>query len=94
MTKHFNNEITDNQILGCEGAGAAKQLSHIIENFNKAEWMKVCDTHMLIALKAKFSQNKDLCSFLKSTGECVLVEANPRDKYGGGGGGGGGGRDK
>ena len=56
------------------------ELSNRIENFNKLEWRKICDIHMLLALKAKFLQNKDLGSFLKSTGECVLVGANPRDK--------------
>ena len=81
MAKHFNDEMTANKILRCEHAGEVKQMSNHIFNFNKDDWRKVCDKYMLVALKAKFTQNEHLGDFLKGTGEHILVEANPRDKY-------------
>ena len=52
--------MTANKTLRCEHAGEVKQMSNHISNFNKDEWRKVRDKYMLVALKAKFTQNEHL----------------------------------
>ena len=59
----------------------AKSIGKRIRNFKKEEWNKVRDSHMHIGLTAKFTQNADLGSFLKQTGQKLLIEANQSDSY-------------
>ena len=40
---------------------------------------------MRTAIHAKFCQNSELSDFLRNTGEAMLVEASPHDKYWGAG---------
>ena len=52
----------------------------------RADWEEVKDQVMLEAVRAKFAQHPRLRSLLLDTGEALLVEHTPRDRYWGDGG--------
>ncbi|KAL4493648.1 hypothetical protein ABPG72_004141 [Tetrahymena utriculariae] len=47
----------------------------------RKDWQSVKDEVMYEALKAKFTQHKDLKKFLLSTGDAKLIEHTQKDKY-------------
>ena len=59
----------------------AKSLGRKVENFNPKVWNSMSSSYMETALKAKFQQNVGLGTFLKSTGQKLLIEASPADLY-------------
>ena len=57
-----------------------KTLGNTIQNFDAKAWNEEIDNILARGLQAKFTQNDDLCDFLRNTGNTKLVEANPNDK--------------
>ena len=57
-----------------------KSMGKKVKKFNEVTWKQEIDNILLNGLGAKFTQNTDLSSFLKTTGSNVLVEANSHDK--------------
>ena len=68
-------------MLNTSDPAHAKSLGRKVENFNPVVWNKASSAYMEAALMAKFQQNDDLGTFLKNTGNKLLVEANPTDQY-------------
>lgn len=56
----------------------------------RSDWDQVKDEIMLRAVRAKFAQHTDLAALLHSTGNALIVERSPRDRYWGDGGDGSG----
>jgi hypothetical protein len=52
----------------------------------RPDWEAVREAVMLDALRAKFTQHADLRALLLGTGDAVLVEHSPHDRYWGDGG--------
>ena len=78
---YFHDTHTAEQVLHTTDPKQAKRLGKTVKNFDLAQWSSVCDTIMRTGLSAKFLENDTLASFLRSTGDSNLVEANPHDKY-------------
>lgn len=51
------------------------------EHVRRADWDEVKDDVMLRAVRAKFSQHRDVRSALLATGEAILVEHSRHDTY-------------
>ena len=60
------------------------------DHLRRADWDEVRDEVMLRAVRAKFTQHRDLRQRLLDTGDEVLVEHSPADAYWGDGGDGSG----
>jgi ribA/ribD-fused uncharacterized protein len=65
--------------VGAKRAGRTQS-----EHFRQ-DWDQVKETVMLEGLRAKFTQNPQLASLLRSTGTAMLIEKMPRDSYWGSG---------
>ena len=65
-----------------------KRMGQSKEGFRQ-NWESVKEQYMLEALRAKFTQHRELLKKLIATGDAMLVEHSPRDKYWGDGGDGG-----
>ena len=61
------------------------RLGNKTKNFSKLQWKEVSTEYMRQGLQAKFTQNDSLRSFLKNTGNMLLIEANPFDRFWGAG---------
>ncbi len=77
--KLFGNEDIARKILASEEPKEVKQLGRQVTGFNEKIWNQnryeiVCQANIL-----KFSQNRELWSYLMNTGSSVLVEASPVD---------------
>ena len=79
--KLFEDEVRATAVLNTSDPAHAKSLGRKVENFNPVVWNKASSAYMEAALMAKFQQNDDLGTFLKNTGNKLLVEANPTDQY-------------
>ena len=77
----FGDISSGKAIMGTSDPVQAKIIGKKIHNFKREEWDKVRDSHMYTGLVAKFTQNEDLRSFLKQTGNKLIIEANPSDSY-------------
>lgn len=69
------HEMIRNLLTPGEAKVAGRHVKLIIE------WEEVKEEYMLIALRAKFTQHPDLREKLLSTGDAVLHEDSPWDKY-------------
>ncbi len=54
----------------------------------RADWAAVKESVMLEGLRAKFAQHNSLRAELLATGDALIVEHSPKDKYWGDGGNG------
>ena len=79
--KHFNDEEHAVSILRSDSPVAAMQIGKRIKNFKIKEWEQVRTDYMLQGLQAKFGQSGDLSKMLKETGQLMLLEANPFDRF-------------
>jgi len=75
----FNDEENFQKIMNEENPKKIKAFGRKVKNFNPDIWDDKAERFVYEANLAKFSQNKDLKSFLLST-EGILVEASPYDK--------------
>ena len=63
----------------------AKRMGRTKSEHFREDWEEVKETVMLEGLRAKFTQNPQLASLLRSTGTAMLIEKMPRDSYWGSG---------
>ena len=70
--------------------GAAKKLGRAGSADLRSDWDTARDGVMLVVLRAKFTQHRDLRALLLATGDALLVEHTHRDHYGADGGDGSG----
>ena len=75
----FNDNDTAASIMKAQKPIECYRLGLQINNFNKNQWKTKAKGVMLKAVKAKFSQNKQIQKHLKDTGNTMIAEANPRD---------------
>lgn len=76
----FNDEERINLIMATNSPKEAKRLGRLVENFKFNVWIKHAFDIVLSGNNAKFSQNKEIGDYLKSTGDKHIVEASPYDK--------------
>jgi len=75
----FKDYQSANLILETNDPKRARDLGRNIANFDSVLWDQYKFGYIVQGNYAKFSQNKDLCDYLLSTGNSILVEASPRD---------------
>lgn len=74
-----DKEIAD-KILAIDDVTEIKALGRLVENYNDNYWNGVRQILVFKGLLAKFSQNEDLKSQLKTTGNTLLAECSVKDK--------------
>ena len=78
--KLFADEEMVTKIKNATHPGEAKKFGRLVKNFNSEIWEKNRFGIVVQANILKFSQNKQLKTFLLNTVERVIVEASPVDK--------------
>jgi ribA/ribD-fused uncharacterized protein len=68
------------EIIEALGPHEAKAIGRKVRNFDAEIWSAKCFEIVVTGNVAKFRQNAEMCEFLLSTGEAILVEAAPRDQ--------------
>lgn len=76
----FNDNDALEKILNAKTPADAKKLGRTVKDYDDVAWKEHRFNIVVTANKAKFSQHKDLSTFLINTGDKVLVEASPRDR--------------
>lgn len=76
----FNDLATAEKILKSESPGEAKKLGREVLNFENDVWNQHRMDIVVEGNVFKFSQNKDLETFLLNTKDRILVEASPVDE--------------
>jgi len=76
----FHDKEMLSLILGAKHPKAMKAYGRSVRNFNQEIWENSCYDIVKKASMAKFSQNRELWEFLRSTKNRILVEASPRDR--------------
>lgn len=75
----FGDEVTAQLILGARTPGEAKSLGRELINFDEAVWLSARYEIVREGNFHKFRQHPVLTTYLKQTGNRVLVEASPLD---------------
>ena len=75
----FGDEAVLAQILAAKTPGEAKKLGRTVRNFVPETWQEACFEIVVAGNYHKFSQHPDLQTYLRQTGDRVLVEASPVD---------------
>ena len=68
------------KIMASADPGECKNIGNLVSNFDPSTWDSCKREIVFNANYAKFTQNPDLMSKLKDTGDAVLAEASPLDK--------------
>ena len=76
----FNDEQAVKKAIEAKDPRMAKKIGRSVRHFDEALWQTHRFEIVVRANLAKFSQNQELGSFLRSTQNRVLVEASPLDK--------------
>jgi len=76
----FHDNDTLQKILGCETPEKAKELGRLVQHFDPVVWERHKYDIVVNGSYQKFAQHAELRSYLLSTGDKVLVEANPVDR--------------
>jgi ribA/ribD-fused uncharacterized protein len=75
----FGDDEIRASILAAQDPGKAKALGRQVRGFDAAAWDRACVAIVVRGNLAKFGQNAALASWLRATGDAVLVEASPLD---------------
>ena len=75
----FDNQDIFDKILRVKSPAEAKDLGRQVRNFNEELWLEKRSEIVLQGSVAKFSQHKELQTFLLNTKDRILVEASPVD---------------
>ena len=78
--KLFNDDKKANQILATSIPAEHKILGREVQGYVEQEWVARREHYVYMACLAKFTQNPNAAAYLRSTGNCELVEASPYDK--------------
>lgn len=76
----FGDDNSAKCILDTTDPREMKDLGRKVTGFDEKEWNNSREQIMIDGLMYKFSQNKNLYTFILSTGDKILVEASPYDK--------------
>ena len=80
--KEFNDVDAIRKIMAKSNPVEIKKFGTNIKGYKQKQWISACEDKLLIGLKAKFSQNSDLKTFLLSTGTNTLAEACTNNIWG------------
>jgi ribA/ribD-fused uncharacterized protein len=75
----FGDNKMRTRILATTDPATAKALGRKVRGFRSAHWEAHCVEIVVRGNAAKFSQNPELGSWLRGTGDAVIVEASPID---------------
>ena len=75
----FGDDETLEKILSAKLPRKIKALGREVKGFDGKKWDGVKFDVVVRGNMAKFSQNRELLSFLLGTGDAMLVEASPKD---------------
>lgn len=75
----FGDEATLDEIMECRDPKKLKKLGRRVSGFQEDVWVKCRYSIVLNGSYQKFMQNEELCRYLLSTGDQILVEASPFD---------------
>jgi ribA/ribD-fused uncharacterized protein len=67
-------------VLASKTPAEAKAVGRQVRGYDDAAWESARLAAVVRGNVAKFGQHDDIGAFLRSTGDCVLVEASPRDR--------------
>ena len=79
--KKFGDETMAEKILKAKSAQSAKAFGKKVANFKEPEWTADKEDLMRKIIRAKFRSNPEITKTLLDTGDRLLAEANPRDRY-------------
>ena len=82
---HANNYRIARKVLSCDHPAEMKRLTNSLQGLDEDNWHERSIEHMNRALRLKFLSGQKLYKTLMSTGDAILVEANPHDKFYGAG---------
>ena len=75
----FGDSDAAAKVLQANNPGEAKKIGRSVRNFQREKWQEHCIAIVTQGNINKFSQNKDILSYLLATKNKVLVEASPHD---------------
>ena len=78
--KLFNDDEIAEKILSAPHPHRAKALGRQVRAFDQEVWESARYAIVVEGSRAKFTQHDDLGTFLRRTGDRVLVEASPMDR--------------
>ncbi len=76
----FNDTAIAKQILDTDNVSVIKNLGRQVSNYNNTVWNGIRQIVVYEGLLAKYTQNEELKSFLKSTGDTMLAECAVNDR--------------
>jgi len=77
----FNDNLIAEEIIKCKSPKECKALGRKVKNFDSETWEAVSQEVVYQGCLYKFQQNKVLKSYLMKSGNRLIVEASPYDKY-------------
>jgi ribA/ribD-fused uncharacterized protein len=77
----FEDQETVNKVMKETNPVKQKQLGKSIKGLNEDHWQSQAEDMMLPGLLAKFHQNNACKDLLLKTGNNIIIEANPQDKF-------------
>ncbi|RKP51585.1 NADAR family protein [Cohnella endophytica] len=76
----FHDDKNLANIMSAKTPKEMKEFGRAVSGFDRVLWERQSYEVVKKGNYAKFSQNPDLWHYLKSTGNCILVEASPVDR--------------
>lgn len=76
----FSDTAIAKQILDTDNVSVIKNLGRQVSNYNNTVWNGIRQIVVYEGLLAKYTQNEELKSFLKSTGDTMLAECAVNDR--------------
>jgi hypothetical protein len=77
----FDDLQAEMRIMATTDPAEMKRVGGRIKNFDERRWDAEKEAVMFRALQAKFTQNEDLRQKLTDTGDVILAESSPWDRY-------------
>ncbi len=79
--KQFGDAGAQAKILKTSSAKTVKTIGKKVTPFDAGQWDERKDQVMRTAVKAKLMQHPEILKKLRDTGDTLIGEADPRDKY-------------
>ena len=76
----FGDDEIAHEIMQTHSMSKIKALGRRVRNYDDKKWNEVRYDVVLTAVRAKFTQHKDLKRVLLETGDAEIVEASPYDR--------------
>jgi len=76
----FGDRKRSGEILAQDNPAEIKAYGRLVSPYDDRKWSSVRESVVYNGVKAKFSQNPDLATVLRSTGDSILAECAVRDR--------------